>query len=81
MNDPEAIADMADALLCYGVHVGFADKRAQAAAILVGDGVDAVLTESGSPYADGIIDATPKSASIRSLSVASMGRGPSGSTW
>lgn len=39
MNDPEAIADMADALLCYGVHVGFADKRAQAAAILVGDGV------------------------------------------
>lgn len=40
MNDPDAIADMADALLCYGVHVGFADKRAQAAAILVGDGVN-----------------------------------------
>jgi hypothetical protein len=41
--------------------------------ILVGDGVDAVLDNIGSPYADGIIDATPKSAAIRSLSVASMG--------
>jgi hypothetical protein len=41
--------------------------------ILVGDGVDAVLADPSGNSAPGIIDATPKSAAIKSLSVASMG--------